>query len=131
MEDVLGKIIAYAAPLVVTLVGVMISVAINRFTTYIRTKTMNKSVEFAIDMLSHTTDTVVAALTQTVAADAKKASEDGKLSPDEAKRIKDTAISEILKIVNKDVVSIIEAHVGDFDKFISNKIEQAVIKLKA
>jgi len=130
MKDVLNEIVMCVVPVLITIIGTLASVAVNRLAVYIKTKTTNKNVEFAIERLSCTTDTVVAALTQTVVADVKKASEDGKLSSDDAKRIKDDAKNEILKIINKDVVDIIKTHIGDFDGFISSKIEQAVAKLK-
>lgn len=130
MEGMWDKLIVYTVPGLVTLLGALISLAVNRLAVYIKTKTANKTIEFAMERLSHTTDTVVAATTQTVVADVKKASEDGKLSLDDAKKIKSDAVDEILRLLNKDIVDIIKGHVGDFDGFIHNKIEQAVLKLK-
>lgn len=130
MEGILNDVVVSITPMVVAVVGAILSMAIKKFSTYITTMTDNKKVEFAIERLTFTTNTVVTALSQTVVDGVKKASEDGKLSLNDAKEIKSNAINEVLNIMNKDMIDIIKGHVGDFDKFIDDKVEQSVTNLK-
>lgn len=130
MKEIFNTLLIQIGPYIVSIIGIMTTIIVARLASYVKTKTTNSKVEFAIDRVSHTVDTVVASLTQTVISSMKEASIDGKLTKEDAEKVKADATKNILKIINSDVVDVAKTYFGDFDVFLSNKIEQAVNKSK-
>lgn len=77
--------------------------------------------------LGYITEAVVAAINQSV----KKAGEDGRITPEERKRLKLLALQEVRKQITPVMDETLRAGFGNLERYISLKIEQAVAGQKA
>ena len=67
---------------------------------------------------------------QTVVEEAKKANEDGKLTPEEARRIKEEVIRRFYATLTEEQAKILQAITADIEAWLSAKIEELVVRAK-
>lgn len=113
-----------------SVVGVLVSAALYQGVMYIRKKTNNEAVENALTRISRTVRTVVDGLSQTMAAELRALSEDGKLTKEDAASLKNLAVEAVKNQIPYAIQQIVAGGVVSLDSFISDKIEQAVLDQK-
>lgn len=128
MKDI---IIQALLPTAATIITTFASLALIKIRTYVESKTKNERINEAMARITHTTETTVDKLTQTLALNLKEASENGKLSSSNAKFLKQEAMRTVLKQIPDATKSVAELAVTSINGLISSKIEQAIMKQKA
>ena len=96
----------------------------------IRNKFKNEAVDSALTRITHTVETTVADLSQTMVKKMKEATDDGRLTPEEARDIKGVAVQTVFDQVPDKIQKLAEGGVNDLTLFVQSKIEQAVSKQK-
>ena len=97
---------------------------------YIKAKAENALVENALTRISHTVETVVSDLSMTLAAEMKAQADDGRLTMDNAKFLKCTAVERIRNQLPATVMKDASLGVNSIESFMSSKIEQSLAKAK-
>jgi len=128
MKDI---IIQALLPTAATVITTFASWALIKFKTYIESKTKSEQINEAMARITHTAQTTVDQLTQTLALNLKEASETGKLTSSNAKFLKQEAMRTVLKQIPDATKSVAELAVTSINGLISSKIEQALLKQKA
>jgi hypothetical protein len=113
-------------PALITLIGALVAWGLNEARKWLKTKTNNEAVLFALNNLDSVTQAVVAKINQSV----KEAGDDGKITPEEALRIKDIALNEIKAQIPTSQKAILDKAIADLDKFVDAKVEETVSYLK-
>lgn len=113
-----------------TLLTPLVTWALGAGIKYISQKTKNEAVEMALTRVSHTVETIVDSLTQTMAQSLREQSKDGKLTSEDAMILKDKAVSAVFRQVPISVQKLAEEGVNNLGLFVSDKIEKAVLKQK-
>lgn len=124
--------------IVVTLLGlvttVLIPYGVALFRSWVKAKIAKiaddktrADLEQASARLGYITEAVVAAINQSV----KVAAADGRIDPDEKRRLKLLALQEIRKQITPYMDEVLRAGFGNLERYMSLKIEQAVLKQKA
>lgn len=89
-------------------------------------KTNNTNIDTAIKRVMTIVDNVVKALNETYKQDLLKATEDGVLTAEEKKLLRDKAVELIKAEVSDGVKDILQDVIGNFDEWIKTLIELAV-----
>jgi hypothetical protein len=97
---------------------------------YIRTRTDNQIVSFALTNLEQIIFSTVTALSQTLVDDLKGSRASGKLTAEEADLIKNKAISSVHKQLSTKDREILTEYFGSVEELIDNIIEQKVAENK-
>lgn len=84
----------------------------------------------AINAAENCVTTVVLKEAQTVADDLKAKAADGKLTTEDAAKIKADAITEVQKLLSDDVLQTLDTLFGDSEAWVDNKIEACIRQLK-
>lgn len=84
----------------------------------------------ALTTAESTISAVVGETAQTTVDAIKSVSADGKLTPDDAQKIKDAAASKIRQLMSDNVYASLHSVIADVDAWIESKIEAAVKELK-
>jgi hypothetical protein len=99
---------------------------------YLRARTQGEYWSGVIDRLEEATQDVVAELEQTTVRGIRAANEDGKLTPVEAREIRDQAVARVLEYVGPKCIAM-AGHAMDRDALeaiVRSKIEHAVLELQ-
>ena len=96
----------------------------------IKARTKNETIKTYIDIVSTNAENVVNALNQTLVESLKSASEDGKLTKEEAHEIGKTAVNMLIDTLSDDVVNTLGTVFGDVHAYLGNVIETTVVKIK-
>lgn len=113
-------------PAATAAVSILTSFLLAYLSKYLRSKTQNETILHAFDSASIITNDVVAAINQSV----KKAGEDGKITQEEAQRIKQEAMIALREQLPTKVQETLTQAVGDLQSFLDTKIEAAVFAQK-
>lgn len=116
-----------------TLIGVitpLASLVLLKVKTWVGAKTKNEALTTALERVTHTTETVVAALNQSVVPGLKAAASDGKLTKEDAANLKSMAMTTVMLTLKDEIKANAELGIQDINLLIGAKIEQAVGKLK-
>ena len=130
-DQIISYLIQVATPICFSIVTGLISVATLRFNKYVKTKTKNEDVVFALERITKTTETIVNTIGQEIVTSLKEKSVDGKLTFSQINSVKNQAIDRIIERVPDAVLKVAEGGVADVTEFIKDKIEQSVLKQKA
>jgi hypothetical protein len=84
-----------------------------------------------IEQVESTLYALVQEANQTLVEEARRAREDGKLTPEDAERIKTAVIERFWRIVTVEQSRILQAIADDVEAWLSAKIEEMVVKAKA
>ena len=103
---------------------------LKKLSCFIKTKTKNEAVNDAMAHISHTVETTVHELEQTLVPEAKKATQDGKLTSQEALGIKLTATNKVKAQLPKAMEKAAQGAVNSLNGIIGAKVEKAVLGLK-
>uniref|UniRef100_A0A6H1ZBU4 Holin n=1 Tax=viral metagenome TaxID=1070528 RepID=A0A6H1ZBU4_9ZZZZ len=113
-------------PILVSVVGILVSWGLAELSGYIRSKTRNENALKAMEDISALVRTTVSEVGETF----KKAAADGKITSDEGRQMKALAI---LKVKDQ-IPPLVEKHallaVNNLNDFIASRIEREVVKLK-
>ena len=115
----IAKIVYPAAVSVVAAACTWLCVAIKQ---HIERSIKTKNIRNALFHLDATIQTVIAEMEQTV----RPMLSDGKLSKEEAQKIKEMAIERVKAILDKNAKEILMAMVDDFSGLIGSKIEKEI-----
>ena len=122
MEDYLNQLTAIIAPAIITIVGGFVSLGLAMFTKWIHTKTKNENINEALGQISEVAMSVVSDLEKSV----KRASLDGKLTPQEAIEIKKNAIDKVKVMAPKALRAAQKGGINFLDDFVAGKVEEMV-----
>lgn len=111
------------------LVTGLVSWGLIRLNKYIKTKTGNEIVNNAMAHITHTVNTTVRELEQTLVPEIKKSLKDGKLTSVEAGKLRDIAIAKVKAQLPKNVEKAAYGAVNSLTSIIGAKIEGAVLDL--
>lgn len=84
----------------------------------------------AIKVIDTVTKATVATIEQDVAKDLRQAVKEGKADREKLLQLSENAYNSILAQVKPEVVQILQEHVADYQTYIENRIEQAVLEVK-
>lgn len=121
---------AQIAPMIVTLVGLLLTWALTEAIRWLRERTKDTLLGRAVDAVETLVDTVVKELQQTVVEDLKAAAADGKLTPDEIRMVKDKAVGYVMSKIPQALRTILEAYLGPLEEYVSARIEARIYELK-
>jgi len=122
---------AILAPVIVTVVGGLVSWGIAEGTRYLRAKTRNEVLGAALAQVGNITQSVVSDLEETMKKGMAARTQDGKLTMAEAKALKEAALSRINNQLPAKLEKAARAGVNDLDQYIQGRIEEAVSAKKA
>ena len=115
------------APVLVSVIGILVSWGLAELSRYIRNKTKNENALTAMQDISALVRTTVSEVGQTF----QKASADGKITREEGLSMK---VDAVLK-VKAQIPPLVEKHallaVNNLERFIASRIEREVVKLKS
>lgn len=97
---------------------------------WLKGKTNNEALKAAIEEGQMVADTVVQSLQQTVVADLKAKSTDGKLTAEDAKEVASKAVDMFLSDISQKSLELLEDKADDITVYISNLIESRLFQLK-
>ena len=120
------QVLGVAFPILTILICVLVIYLI----TYISKTTTSKKLKEALGILEDLIISVVGSLNQTVAEDLKARTTSGKLTITEKTELKVKARAEIKKQLEPSIKQILESRAGNFDRFLSHKIESEVGRQK-
>jgi len=95
-----------------------------------KAKTDNETLKTYIDIINDNAVNVVQSLNNTLVDGLKNASEDGKLTADEAIEIKDKAVDMLIDTLSEDITEMISKVFGDAEEYLGNVIEKTVCNVK-
>lgn len=131
MKDLL---IQYFAPIALTSAGGLLtsltSMVLLKIKNWVDSKTRNENIAWAMERLTHTTETVVADLTQTISESIKADASDGKLTGSDMASLKSIAISTVKTRLKDEIKTYVEMGVNNLDLFIGEKVEQAITRIQ-
>jgi hypothetical protein len=130
MDLIVSEVVKALAPVVGTLMMGVSSMVLLWLKNYIKAKTNNALVENALTRISNTVETAVAHVGQTVVKGLREAAEDGKLTKEDAIKVKRMAMDMVRLQMPDAIIEHAKLGVESLDMFISTKIEQAVDKRK-
>ena len=121
-----GELVQILAPVMVSVVGILVSWGLAELSMYIRNKTKNENALKAMEGISALVRTTVSEVGQNFEVAAK----DGKITRDEGVTMKNIAIAK----VKAQIPPLVEKHsllsVNNLNDFIASRIEREVVKLK-
>lgn len=130
MENFIADILPGLVTVAGTVITGLVSWGLMAGRKYIKAKTDNVMVEYALTRVSHTVETVVAGLSQTLAASLRAKAEDGKLTADDASNLR----VEALNTVKQQLPDVVKEYAGlgvkNLNTFILGKVEAAVLNQK-
>jgi|SRR5690606_5156506 len=83
-----------------------------------------------VEQVESTLYALVQEANQTLVEEARKAREDGKLTPEEAKKIKEAVMERFKEIVTEEQSKVLKAIADDVEAWLSAKIEELVVRAK-
>jgi len=127
MEAILiGAAAQYLIPIIGTLLVALAAWGIS----VLKSKVNSENAKNALDEVGAIVQTVVGGLSQTTAQAMKDAAADGKLTGSEKTSLKLTAINKIKNQLSDELVKHASQAVNNLDSYISEKIEDCVLRTK-
>lgn len=127
MEPTLGQeLIQIIIPLATVIVGAVTTWVLAMLSSYIKSKTENETILTSYTQAEKIIKNTVMAINQSI----KEAGSDGKITAEEAKRIKAIAVESIRKQVPAWMKDSLELAVGDLEEWINTQIEASVNEAK-
>lgn len=126
MEGTIEIMAAQIVPAVAVVLATLVSVGTAYFVKWLKIKTGSDAIASAGEIVAAT----VNELTASTVKDMKAKSVDGKLTLDEARGIKNTAVTRIKNQMPDAIAKASVLAIGDLNTFIEGKIEQEVNKQK-
>lgn len=124
---------AILLPAAVAALGALATYAVALLRSWVKAKTAaledkntREGIDHAMARLDHIAATIVADLNQR----AKQYAADGKLSPEDASKLKTFALARVKQVMPDYLRATLQDAVGGLDKYISSKIEQKVLEQK-
>jgi len=130
MEFLIPIFMNAVLPVAGTVVTGLVSWGLFELNKFIKTKTKNEAVHDAMAHISHTVETSVHELEQTLVPETKEALKDGKLTSEEAVKIKEIAINKVRAQLPKKMEKAAQSAVNSLNGIIGAKVEKAVLGLK-
>ena len=124
--DTMGDLLISGLPLVT--LGA--TYALTALGVYFTNKYRNNRLVQAIVLLDQVVIEVVKELNQTIVTGLKTAKADGKLTPDEARQVKNKAIELVQNRMGLGWVRLIQSALGPFGQVVGTKIEAAIFDSK-
>ena len=120
------QMVQILVPVLTTVVGILTSFALAYVSKWLKTKTENETALFTYEHAQGIIRDVVAKINQAV----KEAGADGKITEDEALRIKQIAAHEFKQQLPPAMQAVLEKMVGDLPLWLDTQIEASVYEAK-
>lgn len=121
-----NQVMALLIPAAVTALTLLISLGLHKLRKFVESQTNNQVTMFAFGRLEDICRTTVDELNQSV----KVVAEDGRITPEEAKMLKEMAMKRVLSQIPPDLAAVLDKSLGDLRSWVNSKIEQAVYDAK-
>lgn len=131
MNEIVAICMQTLLPIIGTVISGLASWGLIELNKYVRTRTKNESINDALSHVTHTVETTVKDLEQTMVKELKAASADGKLTRQDALSLKDVAVMRIKSQVPDAIQKAAALGVKSLGDLIEAKIEKTVLELKA
>ena len=128
--DLTAQIADILVPAAGTLVTALVSWIVAEVARYVRARTKNEAVANAMERIGHTVATTVAEIEQRVVPQVRAGLADGRLDKVEKMKLKALARHTVLARLAPQVRKEAAKAVGNLDRFVNAKIEQAVLDLR-
>ena len=126
MNEIMEVMAAQIVPIIATVLATFVSVGLVHLNRWLKMKTGSEAIAAAGKIV----ETTVNELAATTVKDLKTAAIDGKLTLEEAHKVKDIALGRIKTQLPPAVAKAAGLAIGDLNTFISGTIEQKVIEAK-
>jgi nucleoid-associated protein YejK len=126
MDEILKQLMSIIAPTVVTAVGVVLTWGLNELRRFVRGRTDNEAIDFSFKQFNFIATGAVKKAEQEM----KKYAADGKITKEEAAKIKDTVFNEVKKQIPERTEVMLRRGVNDLDDLINTRIEEIVYNEK-
>jgi predicted HicB family RNase H-like nuclease len=126
MNEIIEVMAAQIVPAIAAVLVTFISVGLVHLNRWLKMKTGSEAIAVAGKIV----ETTVNELTATTVKDLKIAAEDGKLTLEEAHKVKDEALVRVKAQLPPAVAKAAGLAISDLNTFISGTIEQKVIEAK-
>lgn len=130
MWEVILSIVAPAITILLSYGAKLLTDYINDKREEIKTRVKNEKTKTYVDLVADNAMNVVQTLNQTLVQDLKAASEDGKLTKDDAILIKNNALDMLKNTLSEDIRELLGEVFGDTDVYLSNVLEKVVCQVK-
>ena len=126
MDDIISQIMAIVGPSLITAIGIIATWGLNELRKWVKTKTDSETVDAAFNSFGKITQTAVLRAEQAI----KEFGADGKITPDEAARIKNIVFSQVKNQMAPSTQKVLKKVANNVDDLIDAKIEEMVYMLK-
>lgn len=128
------NVVGVTATGIAVVVAIVLTVVISKFLNTKKSSVLssieNEQIRTYVDLLLTTVEDTVNSLNQTMVDGLKAQSSDGKLTEDEAKLVKDTAVATVLDSFSENTKAILSMVFDDLEKYVDTLVESAVKKAK-
>jgi hypothetical protein len=126
MEAIIAEIMAIIGPAIVTAIGIIVTWGLNELRRWIKSKTNSEIVNVAFNSLNNISKSAVVRAEQAF----KKFGADGKITEEEAIKIKQIVFNDIKNQIPKATQKTLNKVANNIDDLIDSKIEEVVFLLK-
>lgn len=124
--QLLSALLKEAIPVLATLFGTILTILSGQLVSYINTKIKNEKLNEAAHLAQETVYNTVLGLEKTLVSEFMKANEDGKLTDEEKKQIKQSALASIHKQLNPNVKKALRLGYENLDEYLDMLMERMV-----
>lgn len=126
IDEILKQVMILIVPTLVTAIGIVLTWGLNELRRFVRGRTDNEAIDFAFKQFNFIATGAVKKAEQEM----KKYAADGKITKDEAAKIKDTVFNEVKKQIPERTEIMLRRGVNDLDDLINTRIEEIVYNEK-
>jgi len=98
---------------------------------YVKSKIQNEELKSSLLLTLNTIENSVKSSMMNMTDDIQKILADGKVTPEELAMLKKAAKEEYQKQIDPKLKERLQAHINDIDKFIEQKVEAEIMKIKS
>lgn len=125
-SQIVTQAMALVVPMLITAIGVIATWLLNELRKWTKSKTDNQTIDTAFNQFDKITKGAVVRAEQAI----KEFASDGKITSEEAIKIKKLVFNNIKTQIPKSTGIILKKSVNNFDDFIDSKIEETVYYIK-
>lgn len=126
----MDEVISAAASQFIPIIGAALAGLVTWGLAILKKKTNADIAKTALEQVDMVVTTVVGGLSQTVVEALKSTSENGKLTDEEKAKVKQQAVENIKFLLSESVSAAAAKTIGDLNAYITQKIEDQVLRLK-
>jgi len=126
MDNIINQIMSIVIPSLITAIGILLTWGLNELRRFVKNRTDSDQVDVAFKQFNKIATGAVIRAEQAL----KQYGADGKITKDEAKKVKELVVSDIKSQLPSTTESLLKKVINDIDALIDTKIEGEVYQLK-